>query len=79
MMTKTTSPYRVAYLPFPDTVRGCVHLCDDGSYIIGINQALTDQERRKVLQHELEHIKRDHFHDPRTIEKIEAEAAAFVV
>jgi hypothetical protein len=67
--------YRIVYLPFPEDVRGCVRLMDDGSYIIGINSALSDAEKEKTLRHELEHIRRDHFHDPRPIWEIEREAA----
>lgn len=68
--------YKIVELPFPETVRGCVRLLDDGSYIIGINSALSDAEKEKTLRHELEHIRRDHFHDPRPISEIEREAAA---
>ena len=68
--------YRIVYLPFPEDVHGCVRLMDDGSYIIGINSALSDAEKEKTLRHELEHIRRDHFHDPRPISEIEREAAA---
>lgn len=67
--------YRIVYLPFPDTVRGCVQLLDNGKYIIGINSALSDAEKEETLRHELVHIQNDHFHDPRPIQEIEAEAA----
>lgn len=66
--------YQIVCLPFPETVRGCVRLLDDGSYIIGINEALTDEEKADTLRHELEHIRRDHFHDTRSIREIEREA-----
>ncbi len=71
-----TANYKVYYLDFPEDVHGCVRLCDNGSYIIGINSALSDAEKEKTLRHELEHIRRDHFHDPRPIREIEREAAA---
>lgn len=66
--------YRIVYLPFPDTVRGCVRLLDNGRYIIGINSALSDAEKEETVRHELEHIRHDHFRDPRPIREIEAEA-----
>lgn len=69
-----TANYKVYYLDFPEDVRGCVRLLDDGSYIIGINKALSDQDKEKTLRHELAHIRLDHFHDPRPIWEIEAEA-----
>ena len=68
--------YKTVELPFPETVRGCVRLMDDGSYIIGINSALSDAEKEKTLRHELEHIRRDHFKDKRTVQEIEREAEA---
>lgn len=66
--------YKVYYLPFPETIRGAVHLCKNGDYIIGINEKLSRDEAAKTLRHELHHIRKNHFFDPRQLDAIEAEA-----
>jgi len=69
-----TANYKVYYLDLPEDVRSVSGLFDDGSYIIGINQALSDHDKEKTLRHELAHIRLDHFHDTRPIREIETEA-----
>jgi len=66
--------YDVVFLPFPDDVYGCIHLRKDGSYLIGINAALPDDVKARAIEHELEHIKRGHFDDPRPVMELEDEA-----
>jgi hypothetical protein len=66
--------YKVVYVDLPLAVHGAVTLLDDGSHLIVINDTLEDAEKQKTLRHELEHIRLDHFHDPRPIWEIEAEA-----
>lgn len=66
--------YRVVYLPFPDDIYGVVKLCDDGSYLIAINQFLSEDQKAQALQHELTHIQKRHFFDFDSKNVLEIEA-----
>lgn len=66
--------YFVRLIDLPPAVRGVVRPNDDGSYTIYINSVLSVETRRKVLTHELKHIKKDHLYTDDLIRKIEAEA-----
>ncbi len=45
------------YYPFPLEVWGVLYKCTQGHYHIGVNKNLTRGMQRKVLQHELIHIR----------------------
>ena len=47
---------------------------EDGNYNMYINARLTFEERKRTVNHELNHIDKDHFHDERPIAEIEEEA-----
>jgi hypothetical protein len=66
--------YVVRLIDLPPAVRGCTRPNNDGTYTIYINAVLSVETRRKVLRHELAHIKKDHLYSDDPIGKIEAEA-----
>lgn len=53
----------IRLIPLPDTVRAVTIPNDDGTFDIYINQNLPDELRNRALNHELEHICRDHFYN----------------
>lgn len=53
----------IRLIPLPDTVRAVTIPNDDGTFDIYINQNLPDELRNRALNHELEHIRRDHFYN----------------
>ena len=58
----------------PGHVKG-VTVLKDSDYIVLINEALSEREREKALQHELRHIKKNHLYDDAIgIEDCESEA-----
>ena len=62
------------YVWLPSKVRG-VTVRKDRDYIIFINETLSDEERKKVLEHETKHIKYNHlYNDCITILSCEKEA-----
>ncbi len=54
--------YYVRLVALPITVEGVVLPNDDGSFDIYINSRLSPAKREETLQHELNHIKREHFY-----------------
>jgi hypothetical protein len=50
---------------------------DDYTFDIYVNESYSETRQRKVISHELEHIKRDHFYRdiPITVKEAEASAA----
>ncbi len=52
----------VRLVELPRTVEGVTVPNDDGSLDIYINSLLSPQRRREVLEHELAHIRREHFY-----------------
>lgn len=50
--------------------------CPDGEPVTVLNARYTYEQLLEELPHEDEHIDGDHFHDPRPIRELEAEAAA---
>ncbi len=71
--------YTVHYIELPDGVHGAVTLNGDGTYLIIINNKLSECDRELTLQHELAHIKLDHFnrHD-KTVTECEAEVDEYL-
>lgn len=76
MMTRSEalSIARVYYAPLPETINGAVHLRDDGRYTIVISSNISAEAQEEALEHELRHIRMDHFHSEKDIRTIEAEA-----
>lgn len=50
------------YVPFPGKIKGLTVL-KEGDYIVFINEALSDEERKKALGHETRHINYKHLYD----------------
>lgn len=53
----------VRSVPLPEAVRAVVLPNDDGTFDIYINSTLPDEVQQRALNHELEHIRRDHFYN----------------
>lgn len=67
----------VRYASFPISVRGVTLPCDDGSFDVYVNDLLPEEQQIEVVQHECDHIRRDHFYDDiRPVSVLEAEANA---
>lgn len=66
--------YFVRLVAFPCKIDGVTIPNDDGSFDIYINSLLSEEKRNQKLQHELEHIRRDHFYSLQSICSVEAEA-----
>lgn len=64
----------VRLVPLPIAVRAVVLPNDDGTFDIYINADLPEELQHKALEHELEHIRRDHFYndDPVWVNEQEA-------
>ena len=54
--------YIVRLIPLPTRVNGFTALDDEGLYNIYINEGLTAEGQRRVLRHELAHIRLNHFY-----------------
>ena len=67
----------VHYLPLPDSIHGATRRAA-GGYLIAINSTMSAEAQAQTLEHELAHIRLDHFNSEASIEKIEAEAEALV-
>jgi len=48
-----------SFVKFPMEVWGVLYKCSHGHYHIGINKNLTAEMQKKVLLHEIKHIKED--------------------
>lgn len=67
--------YFVYFVELPYHVKGVTIPNNDGTFDIYINSVLDDIQRQKSLNHELKHIKKDHFYDDmKDIETVENEA-----
>ena len=53
----------VRLILLPDTVRAVTIPNDDGTFDIYINRCLPEELQNRALEHELEHIRRDHFYN----------------
>ena len=64
----------VRMIPLPEAVRAVTLPNDDGTFDIYINSNLPEELQQKALQHELEHIYKDHFYneDPVWVNEVEA-------
>ena len=69
------SDYFVHLVPFPPGMYdGAVMPNDDGTFSIYIDSNADDEHRRIALEHELNHIRLDHFYSEKPLDVIEAEA-----
>ncbi len=66
--------YYVRLVELPRTVDGVSVPNDDGSFDIYINSKLSPARREKALQHELMHLRREHFYVDMPIARIEKQA-----
>ena len=69
-----TANYFVRFVRLPYTIPGVIVPNDDGTFDIYLNDCIPENQREKAIQHELEHIARDHFYQERPIAEIEEEA-----
>lgn len=63
----------IYYVDLPNTIEG-ITSPDGNRYIIAINRALSEARQRFSLEHELAHIRFDHFYCEKSIEEVEREA-----
>ena len=65
----------VRFLPFPNrAVRAAVMPNDEGSYDILVNTLYPEETQRRALEHELEHLRREHLDRGESVFLQEAEA-----
>ena len=64
----------VRMIRLPSSVRAVTLPNPDNTYDIYINQDLPEALQKAALEHELRHIRMDHFYDDRSVSMIEAEA-----
>lgn len=69
-----TPDYFVRYVSLPHALEATVLPNNDGSYDIYINSSLSNAEQKRVLEHELEHIRKSHFYTEIGVARAEAEA-----
>ena len=70
-----TPEYSVRYIDLPCKVDGVTIPNDDGTFDIYINSRHSVEHQAESLEHELEHIMRNHFYDDiRPVAQLEAEA-----
>lgn len=64
--------YFVREVSLPFEVKGIVTPnAEDDSFSIYINSRLSDDQKRKALKHEIDHIENDDFYNGKTIEEVE--------
>lgn len=67
--------YFVRFVEFPQHIKAVTLPNSDGTFDIYVNSALDEIERQNALNHELRHIKKDHFYDfSKDIKTVENEA-----
>lgn len=70
----------VRYAPFPQRIEAVTSPNDDGTFDIYVNNRLSPCKQAAALNHELNHIEKDHFYnDIKEIETVEAEADLVLV
>ena len=65
----------VRVVELPAAVRGVTVPNDDGTFSVYINALYDDESQRETLEHELEHLARDHFYADTPVAQQEAEAS----
>ena len=66
--------YFVRLIRLPVRVEGVTVPNSDGSFSIYINELLPEEKRREVLEHELRHIRAEHFYVDMPVEHMERQA-----
>jgi len=66
--------YYVRQVALPVRVEGVTLPNDDGSFDIYINSLLSPARQQQTLEHELRHIRRDHFYLDMPVERMERQA-----
>ena len=64
----------VRLVPLPVKVEGVTLPNDDGSFDIYINARLSPARQQETLEHELRHIRRDHFYLDMPVSRMERQA-----
>lgn len=64
----------VRTLVLPDAVCAVTLPNDDGTFSVFINETLDEAHQRDALEHELRHIRRDHFYNADTVVRNESQA-----
>lgn len=64
----------VRLVALPESVRAVTLPNDDGSFDVYINATLPELLQNRALEHELRHIRMNHFYNEDPITKSEAEA-----
>lgn len=64
--------YRVYEVALPGDIYGAVRLDADGFASIYINNALSPAEKKKTLEHEIEHLLNNDFYNDKDIREVEA-------
>lgn len=65
----------VRVIQLPAAVRGVTVPNDDGTFSVYINAIYDTETQRATLEHELEHLARDHFYTSEPVARQEAEAS----
>lgn len=63
--------FYIRVVQLPAHVEACVTPNDDGTFSIYVNALLSEDARRAAVQHEIDHILKDHFYCADPITKIE--------
>ena len=69
-----TPEYYVRFNEMPLTVHGVVLPNDDGTFNIYINSLLSEEQQEECLQHEICHIREDHFYEDTSVTECEDRA-----
>lgn len=65
--------YFIREVSFPFEVKAIVTPnAEDDTFSIYLNSRLSDDQKRKALEHEIDHIKNDDFYNDKSIEEVEA-------
>ena len=64
-------------LALPGSVRGSVVTAPDDDFVIFVNSNLCPDSQRAAAEHELRHIRLDHFYDDEPVVICELEASDF--
>ena len=66
----------VRIIDMPYEVKGATAKDAEGDYNVYLNARYSSDIRAEAWQHELEHIKRDHFYSQKSVKEMEAEVDA---
>lgn len=64
----------VRLIPLPDTIPAVTIPNDDCTFDIYINSVLSEERQNRAMEHELEHIRLDHFYNEDPVWRNEEEA-----